>query len=78
MYADDTVLFSETKQDLQDIFDCLQQYTSKCIIVNVDKTKIVVCRKGGRLKNNYCWNYDNEFIDIVENLNYLGITLNLF
>lgn len=29
MYADDTVLFSETEQGLQDMLDCLQQYTSK-------------------------------------------------
>lgn len=77
MYADDTVLFSETEQGLQNMLDCLQQYTSKWkLTVNVDKTKIVVFRKGGRLKNNYCWNYNNECIDIVENFNYLGITLN--
>lgn len=77
MYADDTVLFSETEQGLQNMLDCIQQYTSKWKLkVNVDKTKIVVFRKGGRLNNNYCWNYNNECIDIVDNFNYLGITLN--
>lgn len=55
MYADDTVLFSETEQGLQNMLDCLQQYTSKWKLkVNVDKTKNVVFRKGGMLKNNYC------------------------
>lgn len=78
IYADDSVLFSETEQGLQDMLDCLQQYTSKGKLkVNVDKTKIVVFRKGGRLSNKYSWNYNNELIDIAENLNYLGIMLNV-
>lgn len=44
--------------------------------INVEKTKqlLQIVRKGGRLKNDYCWNYDNEFIDIVKNFNHLGIS----
>ena len=41
MYADDTVLFSETEQGLQDMLNCLYQYTSKWnITVNVDNLKL--------------------------------------
>lgn len=43
--------------------------------VNAEKNHDVVFRKGGRLRI-ICWNYDNEFIDNVENFDYLGTTLN--
>ena len=77
MYADDTVLFSETEQGLQDMLNCLENYTSKWNIkVNVDKTKIIVFRRGGKLKSNYCWKYDNKLVSVDESFNYLGITLN--
>jgi hypothetical protein len=77
MYADDTVLFSETQQGLKDMINCLYQYTTKWnITVNVDKTKSVVFRKNSRIKENLCWKYDNEAIDIVDNFDYLGVTLN--
>jgi hypothetical protein len=79
MYADDTVLFSETEQGLQDtsMLNCLQNYKSKWNInVNVDKTKIIVFRRGWKLKSTNCWKYDNELVSIVESFNYLGITLN--
>jgi hypothetical protein len=77
MYADNTVLFSETEQGLQDMLNCLYQYTTKWnITVNVYKTKMVVFRKRSRIKLNLCWKYDNEVMDIVDNLNYLGVTLN--
>jgi hypothetical protein len=70
MYADDTVLFPETEQGtrykVQDMMKCLQNYTSK---VNVEKTKIIVFRRGGKLESNYCWKYDNELVSIVESFN---------
>ena len=51
MFADDTVLFSETEQGLQYMLYCLVQYTSKWKIkVNVENTKIMVFRKGGKLR----------------------------
>jgi hypothetical protein len=34
-------------------------------------------RKSGNIKQNLCWKYDNEVIDIVDDFNYLGVTLNL-
>ena len=32
--------------------------------------------RSGRIKQNFCWKYDNDVIDIVDNFNYLGVTLN--
>ena len=38
MYADDTVLFSEDDNDLQNMLDCLQTYTEKwSLSVNTEK-----------------------------------------
>ena len=44
--------------------------------MNVEKTKIIVFRKGGKLKKKISWMYDNKFIDVVDNFNYLDITFN--
>ena len=77
MYADNTVLFSETEKGLQEMLYCLEQYKSKWKIkLNVENPKIIVLRKGGKLKKNISWMYDNNSIDVVDICNYFGITLN--
>ena len=49
LFADDTVLLSEAAQGLQQMLDNLHRYCNKwSLTVNVDKTKILVFRKGGR------------------------------
>jgi hypothetical protein len=45
------------------------------IEVNFPKTKIFVFRKRGRLKNDEHWFYANEEVEVVNDFNYLGITL---
>ena len=50
LFADDAVLLSEDAQGLQQMLDRLHGYYNKwSLTVNVDKTKILVFRKGGRL-----------------------------
>lgn len=50
MYADDTVLLSESKVGLQNILDNLHVYCENWNIdVNVTKIKVVVFRKGSKL-----------------------------
>ena len=48
------------------------------LIVNVEKTKtkIIVFRNGGNIRNNEKWYYNNENIEIVNEFNYLGLLLN--
>ena len=47
LYADDTVLLSETKHDLQNQLNCLCEYCDRWKLkVNVDKSKVVVFSKG--------------------------------
>ena len=48
LFADDAVLVSETREGLQRSLDNLQEYCFKSNLnVNIEKTKIVVFRKGG-------------------------------
>ena len=61
MYADDLVLFSESVEGLQSLLNDLCIYANKWkMIVNTDKTKIVVFRNGGNVKNEELWSYDNN------------------
>ena len=52
LYADDAVRFSETREDLQHGIDILYDYCKRWRLeVNIQKTKIVVFSKGGRLSH---------------------------
>ena len=76
MFADDTVIFSESREGLQEGLNSLYRYCTKWgLTVNVDKTKIVVFRKGGRLSVKDIWYYGNLFIQIVDSYKYLGFNL---
>ena len=74
LFADDAVLFSETKEGLQTSLDNFEQYCKKWnLTVNTDKTKIMVFRKGGRLQADERWTIGGAEIEIVNHFNYLGI-----
>ena len=76
MFADDAVIFSDTIDGLQSSLNYLEMFCSKWNLnVNIDKTKIVVFRKGGILNRNEKWTYSGEEIEIVNSFNYLGIVL---
>ena len=56
LFADDAVIFSDTPQGLQQSLNKLQQYCETWnLTVNVDKTKIIVFRKGGILSRVEKW-----------------------
>ena len=74
MYADDMVLFSETKEGLQEGLNNLHDYCSAWgLTLNATKTKVVVFRKGGRLSRNCVFEYGRKNIEIVSYFKYLGI-----
>ena len=76
LFADDAVIFSESVEGLQTSLDSLESYCKKWNLqVNISKTKIMVFRKGGNLRQNEKWTYVGENIEIVNNFNYLGIVL---
>ena len=50
LYADDMTIFSETEDGLQQGLNVLEAYCERWkLTVNIDKTKIMVFRKGGIL-----------------------------
>ena len=65
MYADDTVIFSESVSGLQNMLDSLQSYTEKwSLAVNIAKTKVMVFRNGGNVRPQESWLYNGEEIDM--------------
>ena len=76
LYADDVVLLTETGIGLQKGLDRVREYCLRWgLKVNVGKTKIMVCRKGGRRGKVRKWWYDSEKIEVVKSIKYLGVTM---
>ena len=76
MYADDTVLFSESATELQLMLDVLSNYSNVWkLTVNTSKTKVMVFRKSIRA-NLDTWFLDGIELERVNQFCYLGITLN--
>ena len=74
LFADDAVLFSETREGLQRNIDNLEKYCQKWnLTVNVEKTKIVVFRNGGILAMEDRWYFAGQEIEIVNQFTYLGV-----
>ena len=75
LFADDTVLFSYTQDGLQCLINKLHDYCTKWgISVNIDKTVVMVFKKGNRPEN-LTIKYNNFVLKQVQKFNYLGITL---
>ena len=61
MYADDTVLFSENIADLPKMIDCVNLYSSEYDLnLNLLKTKVVVFRNRGQVKDDEEWFLNGE------------------
>ena len=75
LFADDTVLFSETPKGLQLLLDKLYAYCSKWgIAVNVDKTVAMVFKQGNVIETQNFY-YNGELLKQVTKFTYLGVTL---
>lgn len=76
-YADDLVLLADSPGEMKRILLALYEYCHiKKLEVNIDKTKIVIFKKGGRSskrKNGIVFKYGNSEIEIVKSYNYLGV-----
>ena len=74
MYADDLTIFADTVFDMQTKIDLLHSFCKKWkLIVNLDKTKMMVFRNGGYLKAIEKWNYGGENIEVISYYAYLGM-----
>ena len=77
MYADDMVIFAETPDGLQHMLNSLHNYAVKWdLTVNTEKTKVIVFRNGGKIREYEDWSYDGHELEIVDQFNYLGMLLN--
>jgi hypothetical protein len=76
LYADDTIILSETEEDLQCSLDTLHDYCCKWNLeVNTAKTKIVIFSKG-RVTKYTPWVLGDEVLEVQDDYTYLGTTFN--
>ena len=74
MYADDMLLLSKSESGLKRALSVLSVYCKKWqLVVNVNKTKIIVFNKVRYNVKSFPYNY--ECIDVVKNYTYLGVNI---
>ena len=74
LYADDTVIISDSAEGLQRQLNALYSYCADWkLTVNVSKTKIMVFRNRGKLNEREQWFYNGIRIEVVNTFNYLGL-----
>ena len=73
LYADDLILLSSSVQGLQGCLSKLEKYCSlNCLTVNMQKTRIVVFSKGGKLSKEKFF-FNDEEVTQTNSYKYLGI-----
>lgn len=76
LYADDTVIFAESQQELQQILKLFEHYCNIWKLkVNISKTKIVVFSKK-KSNQNFSYEMFGEKISQQDDYNYLGLLFN--
>lgn len=75
LFADDSVLFSNTKEELQEMLNVFKSYCHDWkLTVNTSKTKVVIFA-GNRRQNVHKFYFDGDEIEVVTEFKYLGIFL---
>ena len=73
LFADDVVLLSQTVKGLQNQLNVLKGEADRLgLRVNLQKTNIIVFRKGGHLSQQEKWFYGTEEVTTVNTYKYLG------
>lgn len=77
LYADDLIIFAHSPLDLKRKLATLEEYCLvKGLCVNESKTKVMIFKKGGRLRaSEKNFMYKNNSLEIVNTFDYLGTTL---
>lgn len=76
MFADDLMLISSSALDLQHSINVLSKHANDWKLkVNIEKTKIMIFNKQGRVDREPVFKFNNHLIDIVDKQTYLGLTL---
>ena len=75
LYADDTVIVSESAEDLQNALNTYSVYCNSWKLkLNTSKTKVLIFSKGRQRLYNF--KFENENIETVSEYKYLGIFFN--
>ena len=74
MYTDDIVLLSNSAGGLQKTLDCLLQFCQRWNLkLNINKTKVIIFNKSGKILKGFTFSYDRQIVEIVNEYKYLCI-----
>ena len=74
-FADDLTLLASTVTGLQNQLNVLSVAAERlCLTVNLDKSKVIVFRKGGFLAAKEKWFLGGAVVEVVNKYKYLGLT----
>lgn len=74
LYADDVVLYSRIRRDLNSALRSLTRYCqANCLQINVQKTKAMKFRRGGALSSSDRLSVDGSELEFVSCFTYLGV-----
>ena len=77
IFADDILIFSQTPIGMQRNINKISEYCKKWGLgINKDKTKVLICKRGNKLSKYEKWYLDNEKIEVVRKMEYLGMIVN--
>ena len=72
--ADAAAIMSETEEGLKHGLFLLANYCDRWkLTADATKTKVMICRKGGRVNRNTRFIYKENVLEIVSKFTYLGI-----
>ena len=75
MYAGDLILFSDSKEGLQNLIDKMDVYCDKWKLeVNIKKSKIMIFNRGNKLINSDL-RYKSAVLENVKRIKYLGFSI---
>ena len=76
MFADDVALLSDTVPGLQNQLNVLHQVSKNLgLMINAEKTKVVVYRMGGHVARHEKWFLGGERLEVVNSYKYLGMVI---
>jgi len=76
LFADDLLLASSTVDGLQRLLDRLGDFCNHWgIEINLQKTNVIVCKRGGRTSVHEKWRLMDRDIQVVPSTKYLGVGL---
>ena len=74
-YADDVAMLAKDEREMKEMMKNLEKYvTRKKLVLNVEKSKVMVFRKGRGKKEEEIWTWGTERIEEVKQFKYLGYT----